>query len=65
MKDTHMYMRLSNYSSFRSLLNVINTENMDVVEQVYENITTHANDHPKYVAIKDAYDKRKGNITIG
>lgn len=63
MKDTHLYQRLSNYNSFRSLLNVINTESIDVIKEVFANITREANNHPKYTAIKEAYVKRVGKTS--
>lgn len=60
MKDTHLYTRLSQYNSFKSLLNLINTSDIPTVKELFANITREANDHPKYIAIKEAYVKRVG-----
>lgn len=63
MKDTHLYARMSQYNSFRSLVNVMNTESLSVITEVYNNITKEASDHPKYSVIKEIYDKRTGNVS--
>lgn len=60
MKDSHLYERLSNLQGFKSLFHIIRNGDENLATEVYENVTLEANDHPKYNAIKAAYEHRFG-----
>lgn len=58
MKDTHLYQRLSNNVTYRSLYNFIRTQPLDIAGEAMLNITRDASDHPKYNSIKQLYEQR-------
>ena len=58
MKDSHMYKRLSDANGYKALVNMLKNQPTHIAEQVFENITDQADDHPKYEAIKEIWLKR-------
>jgi hypothetical protein len=61
MNKKHLYERLDNPFAVKSLVNIIKTSDMEVVEELYANITRDASNHPRYEAIVKAYNERVNN----
>jgi hypothetical protein len=58
MKDTHLYQRMNNPTAFKVYMNMIKTYELDIVKELFANLTKDASDHPKYEVLKSAYDSR-------
>jgi len=58
MKDSHFYKRLDDQTGFKALVNMLKNQPLNIAEQVFENITTEAEDHPKYEQIKQVWEQR-------
>lgn len=61
MKDSHLYKRLDNNYSFRSIVTTIAKHDFDVVTEMFNNLTNEAYDHPRYNHIKSLYEERVKN----
>lgn len=59
MKDSHIYQRMNNPMVMKTYTNMIRNYEMDIVNDLYNNITKNASDHPRYSAIVEAYEARK------
>ena len=58
MKGTHLYERLSNPQAVKTYINMIKTNDIEIVKVLVGNITMEANDHPRYPTIYAAYEDR-------
>jgi hypothetical protein len=58
MKDSHIYQRLTNPSVVKTYIHMINTYELETVNDLFNNITKQADDHPRYTAILEAYNNR-------
>lgn len=58
MKDSHLYQRMSNPYAFKVYMNMIRTYELDIVHDLYKNLQSEADDHPRFVDIKSAYEAR-------
>ena len=61
MKDSHFYTRMSDGVGYKALVNMIKNQPLHLAEQVFDNITTEAEDHPKYEQIKQIWEERLQN----
>jgi len=58
MKDSEIYQRMNNPKVVQGYLKTILHGDLDIAKNIYGNITLVANDHPRYEAIKVAYENR-------
>ena len=58
MKDSHLYQRMSNPSAVKVYMNMIQFYELDIVHELYNNLQKNADDHPRFPAIKEAYEAR-------
>lgn len=58
MKGTHIYERMSNPNVVKTYMNMIKTNDIELVKVLVGNITMEAGDHPKYPVIYAAYEDR-------
>ena len=61
MKDSHLYKRMSNPTAVKVFLHMIRNEDMKTVVDLYNNLKTNADDHPRFSVIQEAYDERIRN----
>jgi len=59
MKNSHIFERMNNPKVVKGYLHTILYSEYDIATELYNNITVEALDHPRYQAIKDAYDNRQ------
>jgi len=62
MKGTHLYERMNNSKVLTCYMNMINNSVEATAMELFANLTKEASDHPKYINIKLAYDKRFGTV---
>jgi len=63
MKDNHIYQRMSNHRIVQHYVCLIQTKEIDIAIELYNNIKNEASDHQKFHLIQTAYNKRMG-LTI-
>ena len=61
MKKNDFYVRLDNPGVVRVYAQMIRIEPIDVVRELYNNLKTHAHEHPKFTQLKPLFVERLGN----
>lgn len=58
MKDSYIYQRMNSHQVMKSYYNILRTAEMSIVQDLYNNITENADDHPNYPTIVEVYQER-------
>lgn len=54
----HYIDRINNYQAYRVWCNMIRTNDIDIVKALYDNLSQHLSDHPKWPTLKELFKER-------
>ena len=58
--QNEFYERMNNMSAYRTYALMIRTSELDVVQNLYDNLSTHVSNHPKYPQLHELFKERLG-----
>ena len=60
MQKHDLYIRMNNPGVIRVYAQMIRTSHINTVKELYNNLVTHASDHPKFPDLEKLYKERIG-----
>jgi hypothetical protein len=58
--QNEFYERMNNLNAYRTYAQMIRTSELNVVQDLYDNLSTHVNNHPKYPQLLELFKERLG-----